>query len=169
LCFEGSFQMPHKPHLYEATVPPARIRELFDYDPLTGSLTRRSTGYVFVKRRYALVRIDGKNRAAARVIWCHVHGRWPSPGMDIDHINCDPSDNRLSNLREATFIQNLANRRAQGGRRFKGITRVNKRWQAQIRHEGRNIYLGLFDTAEEAHAAYMAKAKELHGEFARAA
>ena len=67
----------------------------------------------------------------------------------------------------ATSSQNMGNqkRHANGMSGFKGATwHKCGRWQAQIQMR----YLGLFDTAEEAHAAYMAAAQNAYGEFARA-
>src|SRR5690606_4448095 len=76
-----------------------------------------------------------------RLVWLYVCGSWPSD--EIDHVNTNRSDNRFENLREANRTQNNANRRAQKGRKLKGITfhRGRKRWQAQIQKNGRNVYL----------------------------
>lgn len=92
-------------------------------------------------------------------------------GVGVDHINCNGLDNRRSNLRLATSAQNAKNRGMHPGNTsgYKGVCwhPSANRWQAQIKVDGRNKYLGLFPTPVEAHAAYCAAAKELHGEFAR--
>ena len=88
-----------------------------------------------------------------------------------DHINNDPSDDRWSNLREATASQNGANKRAQSNKMYsnlKGVTWQAGRYLAQIGVDGQNIYLGRFDRAEDAHAAYVVAAKKYFAEFARA-
>jgi hypothetical protein len=90
--------------------------------------------------------------------------------MLIDHINRDTYDNRLCNLRLATPSQNKQNSIGTSGR-MKGVTfhkGVNK-WQAQIKANGKHIYLGLFPSEEQAHQAYLAASSEHHGEFARSA
>lgn len=96
-------------------------------------------------------------------------GSWPK-GV-IDHINGDPSDNRFSNLREATQSQNCANARKSKNNTsgVKGVhwDRVNKKWRATIMHKRRQITIGRFDTIKQAAAAYEAKAAALFGEFAR--
>lgn len=93
----------------------------------------------------------------------------PPPGAVIDHINCDPLDNRRSNLRLATRAQNARNRnRASGRSRFKGVHKgEGGRWSAQISVNGKNRRAGCYLTEEEAAQAYDAAALELHGEFAR--
>lgn len=152
-----------------------RLRELFIYDPLSGVFTRRircqglPIGTIAGRPNgggYLRISIDGRDYRAHRLAWFYVHGCWPS--LCLDHINGNGCDNRIANLRQATTVQNMANRRAKGGRLLKGITRHYGKWHAQIRHNGRVVHLGDFETAEQAAAVYAAKAKEIHGEFARA-
>ncbi len=87
----------------------------------------------------------------------------------IDHINGVRDDNRLENLRMADSLQNNFNRGTQRRDKsgFKGvcIKKGSKRWVAQITIDGKRKHLGLFDTAEEAAAAYDAVAKQIHGAF----
>lgn len=152
------------------------LRQSIDYNPDNGILTwRRPRPKVRVgevcgclhHKGHIEIEIDGKTYMAHRLAWLHFHGRWPNG--QIDHKNLNKMDNRIANLREATNGQNCANRRTFGKSGFKGVT-LNKgwKWHAQITHNKRCISLGYYDTAEEAHAVYVAKARELHGEFARA-
>lgn len=89
-------------------------------------------------------------------------------GQDVDHINGNGLDNRRENLRVCSRAQNLANRRSSRRRRsgLKGAYKLGERWLASIKSNGKTRHLGVFDTPEEAHAAYCAAARELHGEFA---
>jgi len=91
-------------------------------------------------------------------------------GMLVDHKNGDTLDNRRSNLRLATRQQNNCNssmqRRNTSG--FKGVSwsTSSKKWKAQIQVNGKNKYLGVFETREKAHEVYASAAHELHGDFA---
>ena len=94
----------------------------------------------------------------------------PPKGFQVDHINHNKLDcRRRSNMRICTNTQNSQNRLSRKGTsKFKGVSwdRSGCKWRAQIRHDGTNIYLGLFDDELEAACTYDAKAKELFGEFA---
>ena len=91
-------------------------------------------------------------------------------GMEVDHINGNPLDNRKSNLRICTIAENLRNKGAGKNNTsgYKGVSWVkrNKRWLAQIKHNGKQVYIGHYKNKEEAARAYDKKAKELHGEYA---
>lgn len=93
------------------------------------------------------------------------------PGQKIDHVNGDRLDNRKANLRFATSAQNARNtvRQTFVGKtsKFKGVTKVNGRWIAQVTVNGLSCKLGTFSDEEEAAKAYDEAAKRLHGEFAR--
>lgn len=156
------------------------LKGLLDYDPNTGifrwKVTRGGTarqGAIAGHRNragYWRVFAMGKAHAAHRLAWLYVTGEWP-PG-DLDHCDGDRSNNAFTNLRLATVTQNMMNasRPKHNTSGFKGVTfrRDMRRWRAQIGWQGGTISIGHFDTPEEAHAAYLAKARELYGEFARA-
>lgn len=142
------------------------------YDPSTGILTW-TTGRMAGKRAdhaqeggYRRINLEGKWRRAHRVAWIVMTG--VSPTLLIDHIDRDPSNNRWSNLRLADPTQNQANSIRPSDTK-KGVTyrRRTGRFIAQIRCYHKNLHLGVFDTEDEAHAAYMSAAKRLFGEYAR--
>jgi hypothetical protein len=157
-----------------------RLREVLHYDPATGVFTwlktlskRRSAGLSAGSLRsdgYIVIKIDDVRTRAHRFAWLYMTGAFPKE--QIDHINGVRNDNRWCNLRAATRAQNLANARLAvtntSGMKGASWHRAAQKWHAQIRVDGRRIHIGLFDTAQDAHAAYMAKARELHGSFARA-
>lgn len=123
---------------------------------------------------YRRLKVFGQYYLAHRLAWFYVTGEWPK--HFIDHKDGNPSNNAFSNLRECTQSQNVANaRRPNLGRpatsKYKGVSwnKVEKKWCAFVRVEGRLKNLGYFKTEELAHEAYVAAAREHYGEFARLA
>jgi len=95
----------------------------------------------------------------------------PPKGMEVDHINGDPLDNRRANLRIVTHGQNQKNMKISADNKsgYKGVSwhkKANK-WQAHIRLKCASKYLGLFTDIKEAAKAYNSAALEHFGEFAR--
>jgi hypothetical protein len=89
----------------------------------------------------------------------------------VDHCDCNGLNNMRENLREATPSQNQHNKRRSLANKsgFKGVRwheRAQK-WNARIHANGTEVYLGLFDSPQLAHAAYARASAELHGEFGR--
>lgn len=116
---------------------------------------------------YKAGKIFDTNCKAHRIAWKMTHGVEP-PEL-IDHINGDRIDNRISNLRPATYSENRINTRgARGASGFKGViwSAQRDKWIAEIKANGVRKYLGSFENPEEASAAYKTAAKCLHGEFA---
>ena len=164
------------------------VRECLDYDPDTGVFTWRERPvehFVSAHARsvwntkhaggvagtlepngYRRISIACTSYLAHRLAWLHTHGAWPRE--QIDHINGAGDDNRLMNLREANRSQNMRNASARKSNQFglKGVSPEGRRFRARIMVERKQIYLGGYDTPEEAHAAYCAAAERHHGEFA---
>jgi hypothetical protein len=94
----------------------------------------------------------------------------PVNRKDVDHINNDRRDNRASNLRWATREENMRNGTSHKGStsKFLGVSwyDASKKWQAYIRVNGTNMYLGRFTCEHEAAHAYNAAALKYFGEFA---
>lgn len=92
-------------------------------------------------------------------------------GDEVDHINGDKLDNRRVNLRLVTHSQNICNRPTQSNNTsgYRGVYwhRKLEKWGAQIKVDGRQNYLGVHLTLEDAARAYDAAACRFFGEFAR--
>lgn len=141
------------------------LRRAFDYDPLGGHLIWRrkkrrgqiaghltNEGYIAVNVRAAGVR---HQLLAHRVIWAIVTGKWPE--VIVDHRNGVEADNRWENLREANHSESSHNTALS---EFAGTAAIGRKWQARICINRKHVYLGLFDSRERAHAAYLeARAK----------
>jgi hypothetical protein len=118
---------------------------------------------------YVGIKLFRRPYYAHRLAWLYVTGEWPAG--EIDHANGIKSDNRFSNLREATRSQNMGNIRtpAHNTTGVKGVNwhRKNSKWTASIQCAGKSKYLGSFDTKAEAAAAYEQAANDIFGEFKR--
>ena len=120
-------------------------------------------------KSYWIVRAGGKAWKRAHLVYCVMHGRFPSPC--VDHINGDSLDDRIANLREATITENAWNHKKRRRPSASGLPmglRVTRygRFVARIGYRGKQIQIGVFATQAEAHAAYLAKRMELYGQFA---
>lgn len=126
-------------------------------------------GGVDSARGYRLLRIVGKKYYAHRLAWLWVHGELPPKGVDIDHVNGDRDDNRISNLRLATRAQNNQNqKRRPSASGLKGAHYSQGKWRSHITPpDGKQIYLGTFASKEDAHEAYVTAATRYFGEYAR--
>lgn len=157
-----------------------RLVELATYDPASGQFywrvdrSRAKAGDIAGfpgGKGYWQIRIDGTAYYGHRLAWIYVHGAWPAGA--IDHADGDRRNNRIDNLRLATIRQNAANQRKRNGKSspLKGVSwhAARNRWAAHIRINGKSTYLGLFDTEQAAHQAYVAAAINHFGEFARTA
>jgi hypothetical protein len=160
------------------------VRSILDYNPETGvftwrwrsdAQTRWNTHYAEQvagsknSNGYIIIHIGDRRYRAHRLAWLIATNAWPK--NLIDHIDMDRSNNRLSNLREATHSQNKANRCKPSHNKsgYKGVSwsRTTNKWLAQIVVDGRPIPLGRFDDVEEAAMAYAKAAREIYGEFSR--
>jgi hypothetical protein len=152
---------------------PERLKEFLHYDPDTGLFTwlsvlsnRAKVGDIAGTKNAngrVAIGILGHCLYAHRLAWFYVHGCWPT--KYIDHIDGNPSNNRLSNLREATQFENMQNIEKISKISKSGLTGAfwnssKKTWNSRIMVNRKLHILGYFDTAELAHQAYCeAKAK----------
>jgi len=123
------------------------------------------------KDGYKVIRIHRQMFRAHRLAWLYVYGYLPKG--DLDHIDGNRANNKISNLREATRSQNSANSRKsiKNTSGFKGVyyRKDTNKWSAYIGKNGKRTILGCFDCPAAAHFAYVVAANKLHGDFARTA
>ena len=154
-----------------------RLRELLHYDSETGFfrwIVKRSG----IRRDrngaaggpdgngYLRIRVDGVFFPAHRLAWLYMTGEMPR-GI-IDHIDGDIHNNRFNNLRDVTYEFNNQNKRRATIRSKTGLlgvcapTASSRKYSAQIGVNGKRVSLGKFETAEDAHLAYVAAKRRLH-------
>ena len=153
-----------------------RLKHLFEYDATTGKFSRRRTvrgvkpewvgipiGTV-TKAGYVVITIDARQYFAHRLAWFYVNGEWPD--LLIDHIDGNKQNNAIANLRLATNEINNQNRKVPQKRNKAGLLGVfpfRKKWGAKLVTNGNFVWLGVHDSPESAHAAYV-KAKRIYHE-----
>lgn len=86
-------------------------------------------------------------------------------GYDVDHINHNKYDNRKSNLRITTTMQNCSNRKLTNKYGANGIVRTKDGWTATIGHNWQLIYLGHFHNLEDAIKARKEAEEKYYGDF----
>lgn len=158
----------------------ALVRNRLQYDPIIGTFTWRvkpcknvAVGQIAGSTHrdgYTYICIDYKSYAAHRLAWAIYYGI--DAEREIDHKNGIKHDNRIENLREASSSENMSNypRPKSNTSGVKGVCwdRCKNLWVARIRiGNGRRKHIGLFDSLEEAAAAYARASEEYHKEFSR--
>lgn len=96
------------------------------------------------QNQYLRVTVNYKRYGNHRVAWLLTHGEWPKGRLD--HIDRDPSNNRISNLRLATHEQNMQNRKvaknSKSGTTGVAFDQRRNSWVAYIQVKGKTIHLG---------------------------
>ena len=143
----------------------AELRFRFNYDPETGLFTYKvatsnnlcskigNVAGTLRDGKYLVIVMDGYHYYSHRLAWFYTYGKWPSG--ELDHKNTIKTDNRIDNLRPASGRnQQNVSVRQDSKTGFKGVTPFKGKFKAQIYRDYKPYYLGLYDTAEEAYAAY---------------
>lgn len=146
------------------------------YCPETGEIRRKVDSYRATakagtnpcypaKNGYYYVSLYGVRFLAHRLAWLLHYGEWPK--YQIDHINHDKLDNRISNLRDVPPRVNNENRKKAQSQNKVGLRGVSRnshgnKWRARITVRGKEIIIGSFESAEKAHQAYLEAKRKLH-------
>lgn len=153
-----------------------RVKELFNYNPETGVFTWKVGRSNVVKvgdiagsknhvKQYVSIKIDHMHYMAHRLAWLYSFGVLPK--HQIDHIDGNRKNNKLSNLREATNSENQQNLRRPSTANTSGYIGVSfskaaKKWKATICLNKKIIHLGVYETPEIAREVYLKAKKLMH-------
>jgi hypothetical protein len=151
-----------------------QVQEILSYDPESGEFRwkdaagKRRAGKAAgcpTDRGYWRIRIAGRSFLAHRLAWLLVYGEWPSD--EVDHINRQRSDNRLSNLRVVTRSLNRQNEDGPHKQNLLGVRGVKKvswgdKYEARILIDGKYTHLGTFTSIGEAKEAYENARRKYH-------
>lgn len=152
----------------------SELESRFTYDPTTGRfMWKRSiakgiagsiAGSLCARSGYRHLRVSGRRLKAHRVAWFMFYGA-PPDGV-IDHINGNPDDNRIENLRCVTQKVNSENikgpKKNNKSTGVLGVYTHGSRFVSKIMSSRRSVHLGVFDSIEEAQEAYLNAKREMH-------
>ena len=138
------------------------LKSLIIYEPSSGMFHRHNgeiAGFTHKQSGYYRIRINGKQYQAHRIAWLYIHGKFPDK---IDHINHIKDDNRILNLRNASYIDNNRNatQRADNTSSITGVCwhKKNRRWIVKTG----GLYFGSFNNINDAIIARKQKEKEIN-------
>ena len=152
------------------------LHTLFDYKNghLYWKKTKRShligkiAGGIDSTTQYFNVKIGNKKYKNHRLIFLMHHGYLPKC---LDHIDGNPQNNCIQNLREATYLQNAYNTKAPLTNKsgIKGVCwdKIHKKWVARVSFQYKEYFVGHFNELDKAKVAIIEVRNKLHGEFAR--
>lgn len=149
-----------------------RLRELAYYCQKTGQFThlqskgRKKAGMPAGSLRrdgYVYAMFDGHRAMAHQFAWLYVTGEWPT--QEIDHMDGNKANNAFANLRQVSRRANTENKRTAkrtSTTGLLGVVRHRDKFVAKIVHAGKRTHLGVFETPEDAHEAYVQAKRRLH-------
>jgi hypothetical protein len=140
------------------------------YNQDTGIFTWIKTGKIagFTRNGYIIICINQKEYRAHRLAWLYVYGKMPI--KFIDHINLNKSDNKISNLREATKSENAMNVKLSSKNKsgYKGVSwnKEKNKWKVALKLNGKQKHFGYFNDLEFASLIAKEAIDKYHKEFA---
>ena len=157
-----------------STITQEYLRQVFDYDQAGHLIWKRKdrgvklgqkAGHI-TKDGYYLIRLDKVLYKGHRLIWLWHNGEWPLD--ELDHIDNNPSNNAIENLRNATKQQNMRNR---GPNKNNALNIKNIHWDKAkkkfvVQFDGK--FMKRFKTLEEAILVADEVRIKRHQDFARA-
>src|SRR6185437_3810498 len=157
-----------------------RLRELFSFDPEVGVFVWKNptsrrikrgsvAGYTRPNEGYVRIKVDGKLYYAHRLAWVYMFGELDD-SVFIDHIDNDPTNNAIKNLRLASYRENMLNTplRRTNTSGVKGISwsKQKNKWVARLAMNKKIFHVGFFDLVSDAAEAIRTYRENLHKEFA---
>lgn len=154
----------------------AMLHELFEYRDgelfwKTSNGNRAKIGYSagsYRKDGRCTIRVEKRLYLRYRLIFLMKHGYLPKI---IDHIDGNPANDRIENLRAATQLGNMANSKipVTNVSGIKGVSwhKLRQKWRAHCQVNKKSVHLGLFDNIQDAKKAVTLYRTEHHGNFAR--
>ena len=149
--------MAHTPKKYTIMITHQELLDNFEYHSETGIFYRKTPTRLRMvgspcQRGYIRICLNKKIHKAHRLAWLYIHGKFPN--NQIDHINGITNDNRISNLRDVSSLENQRNRK-NASNNTSGVIGVNwvrgrGKWHSQIQIEGKKIWLGNFTDKQDA-------------------
>ena len=115
-----------------------------------------------------IIGFEGKHYLMHRLIFLMHHGYFP---QKIDHIDCNPKNSKIENLREANHAENSYNAklRKDNASGCKGVIwhKTTKKWMVKVKANKKVVYLSYFKDLELADLVAQEARDKYHKEFAR--
>ena len=155
---------------------PEEIKEYLEYSPSSRKMYWKKSTSRRVKEGeeagapsdYIKIKFKRKTYSGHRVAWFLHYGE--QPPEFIDHVDRNPFNNKIENLRKSCNQTNQYNSRSQVGSKskYKGVdfNKAQNKWRARIKNkQGKREFLGWFETEEKAADVYNKRALDIQGEF----
>ena len=154
----------------------AQVQHLFDYkdgelfwkNPTHPTMKQGDEAGSLNSKGYKKVNIEGKSYLTHRVIFLFHNGYLPEI---VDHVDGDPLNNDIENLRGATKSQNQFNSKMRKNNTsgHKGVKwhKATQKWYGTVRKNGKNYNTTVTEDIQEAIMAVEKLREQLHGAFAR--
>lgn len=120
---------------------------------------------------YFNITFKGEVCRSHTLAWFYMTGEWPPEGKLVDHEDGNPRNNKWKNLRLATYVENMANRKRRQSTLSgaKGVHKdfISDLWKVMIIHDGIKYEYGPFETIEAAHKVHEQESRRIRKEFHR--